>query len=90
MTRPIPEEIISSWIINEEYAGIVHAHLGAFRWLIETRVGRLPCHVSERGYTCERDAVRAMFRRLDAAPPKVATRRKRRTPASWSRVGGEE
>ena len=90
MTRPIPEEIVSSWIIDEEFAGVVHAHLGAFRWLIETRIGGVAVHVGDRGYTCERDAVRAMFKRLDAAPPKVATRRKRRTPASWSRVGSEE
>ena len=90
MTRPIPDEIVSSWIIDEEFAGIVHAHLGAFRWLIETRIGGVPCHVSGLGYTSERDAVRAMFRRCDAVPPKNATRRKRRTPASWSRVGGEE
>ena len=87
MTRPIPEEIVSSWIIDEQFAGVVHAHLGAFRWLIETRVGRLPCHASERGYTCERDAVRAMFRRLDVEPPEIATRRTRRTPAEWSRRG---
>jgi len=88
--RPIPDEIVSSWIIDEEFAGVVHAHLGAFRWLVETRIGGIAVHVSDRGYSNERDAVRAMFRRLDAAPPKVATRRKRRTPASWSRVGGEE
>ena len=90
MTRPIPDEIISSWTIDEVHAGIVHAHLGAFRWLIETRIGRIPLFSSSRGYSNERDAVRDMYDCVGVEPPENPTRRRRRTPASWSRIGGDE
>ena len=86
MTRPIPEEIISSWIIDEKHAGIVHAHLGPFHYLIEARIGHSPKLVSTKAYSSERDAVRAMFKCADAEPPAIASRRSRKTPASWSRI----
>ena len=86
MTRPLPSEIVSSWIIDEHHAGIVHAHRGAYRFLVETRVGRVPCIASDWGYSTEEKAVRAMFRRVNAEPPAIASRRTRKTPASWSRI----
>ena len=82
--------IASTWVIDEKHAGIVYIYRpGEYRFLVETRVGRVLQHASMFSYGSESEAVRQMFSTMDVKPPAGLKRRPRKTPLSWSKIGGD-
>ena len=82
--------IASTWIIDEQFAGIVYIYrAGEYRFIVETRIGRVLQHASMFSYGSESEAIRQMFSKMDANPPNGLKRRARKTPLSWSKIGGD-
>ena len=82
--------IASTWIIDAKHSGIVYVYRpGEYRFIVETRVGRVLQHASMFSYGSESEAVRQMFSAMDVKPPAGLKRRTRKTPLSWSKIGGD-